>query len=144
MPQRPVRSVIERKTPVTCSPATSVAEAATLMRQHRVGALLVVEEERLSGIFTERDALFKVIAENRDPRATMLSEVMTRDPQTIAPDRPFGHALHMMFEGGFRHVPVVENGRPIGVVSARDALGSELREFASNLETRERIGEILG
>jgi CBS domain-containing protein len=144
MPQRPVRSVIERQTPVTCPPETSVAEAAKLMHRHRVGALLVVEGERLRGIFTERDALFRVIAEDRDPRTTVVSEVMTGDPQTIPPDRPFGHALHMMFEGGFRHVPVTENGRPIGVVSARDALGSELQEFAANLETRERIGEILG
>lgn len=144
MPQRPVRSVIEGQTPATCAPSTSIADAARLMRRRRVGALLVVEAGRLSGIFTERDALFKVIAEDRDPRLALVSEVMTVDPQTIAPDRPFGHALHMMLEGGFRHVPVTENGRAIGVVSARDALGSEIQEFASNLETRERIGEILG
>ena len=144
MPQRPVRSVIERQTPVTCPPATSVGEAAKLMQRHRVGALLVVDGECLRGIFTERDALFKVVAADRDPHTTTLSEVMTVDPQTITPDRPFGHALHMMLEGGFRHVPVTENGRPIGIVSGRDALGSELQEFASNLETRERIGEILG
>ena len=144
MPQRPVRSIIEGQSPVTCAPATSVSEAAKLMQHHHVGALLVVEGERLCGIFTERDALFKVVAADRDPQTTTVSEVMTVDPQTITPDRPFGHALHMMFEGGFRHVPVIENGHPIGVVSARDALGSELQEFASNLETRERIGEILG
>jgi len=103
-----------------------------------------VERERLTGIFTERDALFRVIAEGRDPQATLVRDVMTRDPQTIAPERPFGHALHMMFEGGFRHVPVIENGQPVGVVSARDALGTEIKEFVSDLERRERIGEILG
>jgi CBS domain-containing protein len=68
---------------------------------------------------------------------------MTPDPQTVHPDKPFGYALHLMHEGGFRHVPVVENGRSLGVVSARDVLGSELREFATELQTREHIEAIL-
>lgn len=144
MPQRLVGSIIESQTLITAPEDATVADAARLMQRQRVGALLVVEGERLSGIFTERDALFRVIAEGRDPQATLVRDVMTRDPRTIAPDRPFGHALHMMFEGGFRHVPVVENGRPVGVVSSRDALGAELKEFVSELESRERIGEILG
>ena len=144
MPQRLVRSIIESQTLVTAPADATVADAARLMQRHRVGALLVVEGKRLTGIFTERDALFRVIAEGRDPQATLVRDVMTHDPQTIAPDRPFGHALHLMFEGGFRHVPVIENGQPVGVVSARDALGAEVKEFVSDLETRERIGEILG
>ena len=144
MPQRPVRSIIESQTPVTAAADVSVADAARLMQQHRVGALVIVDRGRLTGIFTERDALYRVIAEGRNSRATRVVELMTPEPQTISPDRPFGHALHMMFEGGFRHVPVIDGGRPLGVVSARDALGSELREFVSNLESRERIGEILG
>jgi len=144
MPQRLVRSIIESQTLVTAPADATVADAARLMQRHRVGALLVVERERLAGIFTERDALFRVIAEGRDPQATLVRDVMTRDPQTIAPDRPFGHALHLMFEGGFRHVPVIDNARLVGVVSTRDALGMELKEFLSELETRERIGEILG
>lgn len=144
MPQRSVGSIVQGQSPKTCPANVSVAEAAKLMRRHRVGALLVVDGERLRGIFTERDAVFKVMAADRDPNTTMVDEVMTGDPQTIPSDRPFGHALHMMFEGGFRHVPATENGRPIGVVSARDALGAEIQEFADNLETRERIGEILG
>jgi CBS domain-containing protein len=110
----------------------------------RVGALLVIEDGRLAGIFTERDALFRVIAENRDPAKTRLKEVMTTNPRTISADRPFGHALHMMHEGGFRHVPVVEESRAVGMVSARDALGPELEEFAAQLDRRSRIGEILG
>ena len=69
---------------------------------------------------------------------------MTAHPQTIGPDKPFGHALLMMYESGFRHVPVVEHGKPIGMVSARDALGPELQEFESELERRQHIGEILG
>ena len=143
MQQRTVRSVIEGQTVVKVSAQLSVAEAARLMQRHRIGALLVVHEERLSGIFTERDAVFKVVAEGLDPQSTAVAHVMTRDPQTIGPDRPFAHALDLMHEGGFRHVPVIENGRPLGVVSARDALGNELAQFVDELEARERIGQVL-
>jgi CBS domain-containing protein len=144
MPQREIRSIIEDQRPVTASPDMTVAAAAQLMKQNHVGALLVAEGGRLAGIFTERDALFRVIAEERDPNATRLAEVMTLNPRTISPDRPFGHALHLMYEGEFRHVPVVENGRPLGMVSARDALGPDLQQFIRDLETRTHIGEILG
>ena len=144
MPQRPVGSLVANRTPVSASGDMSVAQAARLMKERRVGALLVMEEGRLAGIFTERDALFRVIAEGRDPAATRLADVMSADPRTISPDRPFGHALHMMHEGGFRHVPVVEGGRPLGVVSARDALGPELEAFITELDKRERIFEVLG
>ncbi|MBI1942042.1 MAG: CBS domain-containing protein [Betaproteobacteria bacterium] len=144
MPQRPVRSVIEDQHSVTASADITVADAARIMKQNRVGALLVVEGERLAGIFTERDALFRVVAEGRDPRTTHVADVMTWNPRTIAPDRPFGHALHLMYEGEFRHVPVVEDGRPLGMVSARDALEPDLRQFIAELESRGHIGEILG
>jgi len=84
-----------------------------------------------------------VIAADKDPKTTRVAAAMTKKPRTIDPDRPIGHALHMMFEGGFRHVPVVDNGRPIGMVSARDALGPELAQFQVELIDREHIGEIL-
>ena len=144
MPQRPIRKLIASQTPVIAEADMTVSEAARRMKERRVGALLVMCEGRLAGIFTERDALFRVIAEGRDPAATRLVEVMSANPRTISPDRPFGHALHMMHEGGFRHVPVVEEGKPVGVVSARDALGPELEAFVSELGERERIFEVLG
>jgi CBS domain-containing protein len=144
MPDRPVRLIIEDQKPITASAKITVTEAARLMKQHRIGALLVVDKGRLSGIFTERDALFRVIAEGRDPSATRVADVMTMNPRTIEPDRPFGHALHLMYEGEFRHVPVVENGRPLGMVSARDALGPDLQQFIAELDKRTHIGEILG
>lgn len=145
MPNRPCRVVVANRVALTAPPATSVAKAASLMRQANVGSILVVEGGRLRGIFTERDALFRVIAEGRDPRETRIDQAMTRDPQTILPDKPFGHALHMMHEGGYRHVPVVDaNGEPIGMVSARDALRGEVQAFEAELAKREHIGEILG
>ena len=68
---------------------------------------------------------------------------MTAELQTASPDKPLAHALHMMFEGGFRHVPVVEDGRPVGMVSARNALGLEIQQFEKELEDRDHIAEIL-
>ena len=144
MPQRLIRPIIENQTIVTAECTTSVADAARLMKRATTGALLVCDQGRLVGVFTERDALFRVTAEERDPKTTVLADVMTPNPQTIGPDRPLGHALHMMYEGGFRNVPVVQNGRPIGMVSARDALGPELRQFVSEMDEREHIAEILG
>src|SRR3954463_5762746 len=144
MRDRPIRSLIATQNPVTAGPDMTVADAAYLMKERRVGAVLVISEGRLAGIFTERDALFRVIAEGRDPAKTELQDVMTANPRTITPDRPFGHALHMMHEGGFRHVPVVEGGAPLGVVSARDALGPELEAFVAELDKREHIFEVLG
>jgi len=116
-----------------------VADAARLMRRGNVGAILVVDQSRLIGIFTERDALFRVIACGRDPATVLLREVMTADPATVAPDETFGYALLLMHERGFRHVPVVREGRPVGVVSARHALDPELEEFAAEAARRRAI-----
>jgi len=140
---RTIRAIIEHQEVVTTLPSTTVSEAARLMRDSRVGAVMIVENGKLAGVFTERDALFRVIAEGRDARAVQLAEVMTRNPQTIHPDKPFAHALHIMHEGGFRHVPVVEDGKPVGVVSARDALGPELEDFVYEMIRQEQIRDVL-
>ena len=143
--QRQIRDLIEQKTVVLAPAKTSVSDAAQLMHKAKVGAVMVVDEHgKLTGIFTERDALFRVLATKRDPATTPLAQVMTKKPRTVGPDKPVGYALHMMYENGFRHVPVVENGRPVGIVTSRDALGPELKEFESDVERREHIGEILG
>src|SRR6058998_3206987 len=90
MEERAIRSVIGEQKPIFASAEASVAAAAKLMKRHRIGALLVMKSGRLAGIFTERDALFRVLAEGRDPAKTHLSQVMTLNPRTISPDRPFG------------------------------------------------------
>ena len=143
MTHRRIADIIADQTPLTAPGSTTVADAARLMKRHTIGAVIVVDDGKLAGIFTERDALFRVVAESRDPAATRISDVMTARPQTITPDRPIGHALLLMYEGGFRHVPVVENGKLIGMVSARDALGPELQAFESELVHRDHIREIL-
>jgi CBS domain-containing protein len=138
MLNEPVRSVMGRKPLVVAEPDASVSAAAGLMAQHEVGAVLVVEDGRLVGIFTERDIVFRVVAQGRDVLATRLAEVMTPAPVTVAPNETFGYALLLMHENGFRHVPVVEEGKPVGIVSARNALDPELEEFES--EARRRTG----
>lgn len=143
MTERTIRSVIEGQELLTAPATTSVCDAAHLMKQRRVGAILVVDEGRLAGVFTERDALFRVVAEGRDARATPLSDVMTANPRTVQPDDTFVRALEMMHEGRFRHVPVVENGRPVGMVSSRDALGPELEAFVYELLRQEQISDVL-
>jgi CBS domain-containing protein len=134
-----VRDVMERKKLLIASPDTSVSNAAKLMAKAKVSAVLVLEKERLIGIFTERDAVSRVIAKDRDVQTTRLAEVMTASPKTIAPDKTFGYALLLMHENGFRHVPVIANDRVVGMVSARNALDPDLEEFVAESHRREEI-----
>ena len=144
MPNRTLRKMVEQQKVLTAAPpSTSVREAARLMKQTHVGALLVVEHGHLVGIFTERDALDRVLAEGLNPETTSLATVMTHNPTTIHPDQPFVAALHLMYEHGFRHVPVAEHGRPLGMVSARDALELEAAEFETTLHQREHLRAIM-
>ncbi len=134
-----VRDVMERENALALPPETTVVAAAALMAGKKVGAVMIVEEERLVGIFTERDALFRVIARGLDPRTTTLAEVMTAEPRTVGPKTSYGYALIIMQECGFRNAPVVENGRPIGIVTSRSALDPELEQFVAEASRREYI-----
>ena len=130
---------MEREKLLVAPPETTVSEAAALMARRQVGAVMVVEHEHLVGIFTERDAVFRVIARGRDAQTTRLADVMTAAPRTVDPDKSFGYALLLMSENGFRHVPVIENGKLIGIVSARNALDPDLEEFVSESQRRKQI-----
>lgn len=136
---RSIRSIVAGQTLITATKFTTVFEAARLMKQHNIGALLVLDSSRLIGIFTERDALFRVLAAGKDPAQTKLADVMTAQPLTIGPDEPFLDALRTMYEGKFRHLPVVEFGRPLGMVSVRDALDEDLYELRVTLEQRQEM-----
>lgn len=136
MSLRSLRSIISGQPPATAEKTATVLEAAILMKEKSKGALLVCDGTRLTGIFTERDALFRVIAAGRDAATTTLGDVMTPQPMTMHPDEPFIKALRLMHTRGFRHLPVVENGRPLGVVSARDALDDDLYELRVELAQR--------
>jgi CBS domain-containing protein len=134
-----IGSLIERKKLLTAPPDTTVSMAAKLMAGRKVGAVMVVADQKLVGIFTERDAVNRVIAQDLDVQTTPLAEVMTADPVTVGPDKSFGYALLMMHENGFRHLPVMEDGKLVGIVSARNALDPDLEEFVSEAQRRQHI-----
>ncbi len=143
MPSRKVRDVIQGKKILTATGGLSVREAAREMARAQVGSIMILDSSQLVGIFTERDLLVRVVAAGFDPDTTRLDAVMTRNPQTIDADRPLGHALHLMHECGFRHMPVLDRESLAGVVSARDVLGSELLAFEGEIARREMITQIL-
>lgn len=134
-----IKQVMERERMLTAPPQTSVADAARLMAEKNCSAVLVLDGQDLAGIFTERDAVFRVIAPGRDAGTTCLADVMTPRPITIAPDKTFGQALALMHERSIRHVPVVDNGHVVGVVTARDALDPDLEEFVCEAHRRQSI-----
>lgn len=144
MPNRAVIKLVQDRPFLVCTPDDAVQTVAGYMKQHDQGAALVVSPGgELVGICTERDLAFKVLAAGLLP-TTPVGQVMTPDPQAVGPATPFGHALHLMYEGGFRHMPVVdEAGHPLGLVSSRDALGLEMFRFAGEVEQREKLAEIL-
>jgi CBS domain-containing protein len=132
----PVRQVMSAARRLVAPPSTRVIEAVRLMAERQAGAVLVIDGDRLLGIFTERDAVFRVMAAGRDPNVTTLADVMTPSPITIAPDKPFGSALALMHKHGFRHLPVVDGERVLGIVSARNALDPDLEEFVAEAQRR--------
>jgi CBS domain-containing protein len=138
----PVRNVMRPSKVLKAAPETLVSEAAKLMAGKNVGAIMVVEGDRLVGILTERDVVCRVVARGLDARATRLADVMTRAPLTVDSDKPFGYALLVMFKNGFRHLPVVRDGKLIGIVSSRSAMDPELEEFTFESSRRKRFEEI--
>ena len=141
MTNRPMSEIIKRQPPLALPPTAAVEDACRLMRDHRIGAVLVTDggEQRLVGIFTGRDAVCRVLAGGKDPARTQLSEVMTRAPETLAPDKKAIEALRLMQDCGFRHVPVVDRGRVVGVVSRGDFLGLEQARLDEETALWERI-----
>jgi CBS domain-containing protein len=129
MAERTINDIIAGQKLLTAPGSMTVAEAARQMKQRNVGAMMVVDNGRLVGVFTERDALFRVVAAGLDSKTTPLSVVMTSNPKCITPDQSFAYALTVMHDGRFRHLPVVKDGWPIGMLSVRDALGPELEAF---------------
>lgn len=105
---------------LTVEPSTGVEEAAARMDARHVGAAVVVDGERLAGIFTERDVL-RAVARGA-VAGSEVAEWMTKSPETIEPDDSTGHAAVLMIHGGFRHLPVVDGGKLVGIISIRDLI----------------------
>ncbi len=118
----PIR-VLPLKPPVVVSADDSVARAIELMKEHRIGCVLVVQEGKLVGIFTERGALLQLAGSSADLNALRMREVMTPDPIALREEDTLAFALHQMSLGDFRRLPVIRSdGTPVGVVSIKDVL----------------------
>ena len=139
MTNRQMSEILRNQKPLTLPPEATVQEACKHMHARRVGAVLVTDAAgRLAGIFTGRDAV-RVLAGAKDPAATPLRQVMTRDPVTLPPGRTAIEALRLMRDGGFRHVPVVQGGAVVGVVSRGDFRGLEQDRLDEETGLWERI-----
>jgi CBS domain-containing protein len=107
--------------PVLYPPSTTLAAAIEMMIRRHKGSVLVGQDGRLDGVFTERDVLRKVVLAGVDVHRATLGELMTRDPETLRPDDRLVHALNLMTVGGYRHVPIVgDDGAVVGIVAMRD------------------------
>jgi CBS domain-containing protein len=107
---------------VTARPEESVAEVARRMTSNRIGAVLVVKNDALWGLFSERDLVTRVVEQRRDPQTTDVGDVATRDLVTIEANAPVKAVLAIFREKKFRHLPVMRAGRPVGILSTRDFL----------------------
>jgi CBS domain-containing protein len=118
----PVSKLLEQKTEgvESVTAQTSVGEAIARMNSKRIGSILVMDGERLVGIFTERDVLTRVVPQQLDPRRTPVGEVMTRQPVTITPSTTLQDAMMMMTDSRKRHLPVVQGGKVVGMISIGD------------------------
>jgi len=120
--------LVRHQNPLTIAPGATVQEACLAMHKRRVGAVLVVEGQRLLGIFTGRDAVH-ALATGLDPQRTLVGQVMTAEPCCLSPHARAEEALRLMQDGGFRHLPVVEDGHLLGVVSRYDFRSQEQRRM---------------
>lgn len=140
-PGLPIRSVVEHRCPVVAKPDDTVQIAVARMTEEGCRSILVCDGGRLRGMFTERDLLTRVVGQGRDPKATRLLEVMTRDPERIESTATAHEALRHM--DGFAHhdIAAVEEGRAIGVISLRDVPLGVLAEMLPELEQRRILAE---
>jgi len=109
-------------TVVTVPVSASVADAVRAMNEHRIGSVVVMSDQEIAGIFTERDVLTRVVAEGREPGRTPVRTVMTPDPVTIEPDAPIEDVMETITRRRCRHLPVVDSGRLAGLISIGDIL----------------------
>ena len=137
---RKMADMVRNQDPVTLSPEATVKDACERMRDRRIGAVLIIEaDRRLVGIFTGRDAVHHVLADGKNAARTTPAEVMTRDPDTMLPGNTAIEALRLMEDGRFRHLPIVDDGKVVGIVSRFDFSGIELDRLDEETGLWERI-----
>lgn len=136
-----IRTILKQKNSAevwSVSPEDTVLEAITLMARLRIGALLVMEGEHLAGIVSERDYARKIILQGRRSAETRVTEIMTAEVLTTTPDMTAQQCLAMMTEGYFRHLPVIEDDRVVGLVSIGDLVKAVIADQQAVIEELER------
>lgn len=123
-----LRRMIRRRELIAAAPTATVMEVATQMTDAHVGALCILDGDRLVGIFSERDLMTRVLVAGRDPRRTPVADVMTRDVVTATMDDSRSDCLSKMQEERFRHLPVMEDDRAVAMLSMRDLMRDEIEE----------------
>ena len=132
-----IRDVLDKKegTEVaTIAPGASVLDAADLMNERRIGALCVVEGDALVGVFTERDILNRVVSAKLDPAATKVADVMTTPVTTCGPNGTTADCAAVMSHQRIRHLPVVEGGKLVGMISTGDLLAAQMVEKQAHIQ----------
>jgi CBS domain-containing protein len=129
---------------VSVTSSSLVADAVRTMNDAKIGAVAVVDDQNLAGILTERDILVRVVGKARDPLTTRVSEVMTSGPTTVDPATSIGNAMHLMSAQRFRHLPVVDKGKVLGLISMGDVtqwvIRSQQVQFDSAIGAVKRMG----
>ncbi len=137
---RKLCNIVGQQEPLTLALGTSVQDACTQMRNKSADNVLVTDENNaLVGIFTPTDAVCRVLACGRDPATATLADVMTPNPVTISPDKQAIDALRLMWDGGFRHVPLTRSGEIIGVVAHSDFSSDEHERLSQERELWEHM-----
>ncbi|TKS53385.1 CBS domain-containing protein [Luteimonas yindakuii] len=137
---RTVRQVLESKNPEVhaIGPDAPVIDALRLMAEHGIGAVLVIEQDRLAGIVSERDYARKVVLSGRSSQQTPVRDIMVGAVSTIGPDDTVPRCMQMMTDGRFRHLPVLEDGRVIGIVSIGDLVKAVIEDQQVELDQLQR------
>jgi CBS domain-containing protein len=146
MPERTVLQSMSQRHVLSLGPAATVHDAACAMTRANCGSVLIMDSAgTMQGILTERDLMTRVLARSLDAGATLVTQVMTRNPRCVGPEMKVADAVLIMIERGFRHLPVVDSGsRVLGVFSARDALPREVNTAVDLAAFNEQVNDALG
>lgn len=126
---RQVKEVIEGRSVISTPPDAAVLDVVRTMTEKNIGAVPVIDNARLIGIFTERDLMTRVVSRELAPAETKISDVMSRDVGSAGPDDVLADCIDKMQSSGYRHLPVVSDGKVIGVISLRDLLQVDRKQI---------------
>jgi len=137
-------SILQPPVPVCAEVGTGVGDVVRRMQEYRIGCVLVVAQQKIAGIFTERDLLLKVIGSQHDLEKTPVEEFMTNAPEAMRPIDTIAFALNKMSLGGFRHIPIVDDaGHPVGIVSVKDIVDYIAEFFGAEVQNVPPVPELV-